>query len=199
MGQLSGGQDGNSVVGSAEVGHAHQSSDGELCASLPTDMAGQLLDDEVDAALLTYQFQHASCHHRHNNQLTHRENAFPHRSKPAVDIEGTCQEADDSREYQSQHEYAHNVHAEGGGDEYGEVGDDLHPFHVAHLLRHAQPAAHEQIDRQNDGGGGHYDEEVDAELVGQAATLRLRGHDGGVGDKREVVAKERAAHDDGCH
>ena len=60
-------------------------------------------------------------------------------------------------------------------------------------------AAHQQIDNQDDNGRWRHDEDVDAELVAQAAALCLGGHDGGVGDEREIVAEEGTADDDGRH
>ena len=56
-----------------------------------------------------------------------------------------------------------------------------------------------QIDYQDDDSCRHHNEEVNTELITQAAPLCLGGHNRRIGDEGEVVAKEGTAHDDSRH
>ena len=60
LGYGAGGDDGNGVVGGAEIGDADQGGDAEFGSPLAADVAGQPGDDEVDAAVVADGFEHAS-------------------------------------------------------------------------------------------------------------------------------------------
>ena len=182
MGQLSGGQDGNSVVGSAEVGHAHQSSDGELCASLPTDMAGQLLDDEVDAAIVPYQLQHASSQQGDYDELTHAQYAFAHGLKPSQNGHIGA-ETDEACGNQAQKQHSHHIHAQQGSDEYQQVGNHLHPLDRSYLGSGIQGETLHEVDAKHDEGGWQHDEDVHAELIAHLAVLCGGSGNGGIADE----------------
>ena len=55
----------------------------------------------------------------------------------------------------------------------------------------------DDVDHEGDEGCRTGKVEVGFELIAHAHALGLRGHDGGVGDEGEVVAKEGATHHDG--
>ena len=162
-------------------------------------MAGHTTDDEIDAALLLDELEHTSCHHGDDDKFSHADDTVAHGSKPSVDIEATRHHSDDARQDNTQGEYRHHVHSEDGCYEYCEVGYDLHPLYVGYMLWGTYTRAHEDIDDEDDDCCRDDDERVDAKLIREPTSLSGCGYDGGVGDEREVVAKEGTANDHCCH
>ena len=134
-------------------------------------MPGHATDDEIDAALLFYELEHSSCHHGDDDKLAHADDTVAHRLHPSEDIERASKQTYDSCEDDAESEHSHNIHSEDSGDEYCEVGDNLHPLYVGYMLRGTYARAHEDIDDEDDYRCRYDDERVDAELIREAASL----------------------------
>ena len=197
-GNGTGGDDGDGVVGRTEVGDAHQGGDAQFGSPFPADVAGEAGDDEVDAAVVAYQLEHASGQQGDDDELAHARDTRAHGAEP-VEERHAGEETDEACRHDAQHQDEHDVDASHGGTQHDEVGQYLEPLNGFGLRRggDAQPLVN--VEAQYHDGGGHYDEAVHAELVCHDAVLRAGRSDGGVGNERQVVAEERAAYNDGCH
>ena len=82
LGYGAGGDDGNGVVGGAEIGDADQGGDAEFGSPLAADVAGQPGDDEVDAAVVADGLEHASGQQGDDDELAHAGDARSHGSEP---------------------------------------------------------------------------------------------------------------------
>ena len=68
LGYGAGGDDGNGVVGGAEIGDADQGGDAEFGSPLAADVAGQPGDDEVDAAVVAEDRKSTRLNSSHSSQ-----------------------------------------------------------------------------------------------------------------------------------
>ena len=74
--------DGDGVVCGAEVSYAHQGGDAQFRSSLSFDVISDVVEDEVNAAVVAYQFEHTSRQEGDNDELAHADDAFTHGSEP---------------------------------------------------------------------------------------------------------------------
>lgn len=54
--------DGNGIVGGADVGQAHKGGNAQFSSPFAFDMPGKLMQDVVYPSVEAYEFEHASCH-----------------------------------------------------------------------------------------------------------------------------------------
>ena len=193
------GDDGNGVVGGADIDEAGEGSDAEFTASFAVNALCECLDDEVNAAVVADDFEHAACQDGHDDEFCHAHHALVHGGKPPEEVVGAEGDADDAREDDADGEHQKHVHAADGKDDDGEVGEDEPEVHVARLGWRADALAEEVIDNQHDDRHRGDDADVDTELVSHAAPLCLGGDDGGVADEGEVVAEVGATHHKSYH
>ena len=198
LGYGAGGDDGNGVVGGAEIGDADQGGDAEFGSPLAADVAGQPGDDEVDAAVVADGLEHASGQQGDDDELAHAGDARSHGSEP-VEEGGTGIDTDNSSREDAQQQYQHDVDTCYGRAQHDEVGDYLYPLDGLHLGRGGDGQSLKDVDAQHDKRCGDYNHEVDAELVPHHAVLRLGRCNGGVGYEGKIVSEERASHHDGNH
>ena len=71
FGDRAGHDEGDRIVGRAEVGETYQGRYAHLGPLGGMDAGGKLADDPVDTPVITDHLQHASCQKRHDNQLAH--------------------------------------------------------------------------------------------------------------------------------
>ena len=192
------GDDGDGVVGRTQVGDAHQGGNAQFGSPLAFDVIPDVVEDEVDATVVAYQFEQAACQQGDDNQLAHTDDAFAHGAEP-VEERHPRTEADEPRGQDAQRQDQQHVYACNGRSQDDEVGEHLHPLDSPRLRRRVEGQPLEDIVAHHQQGGGHHDARVDAKLVLHRAILRASGGDGGVGDERQVVAEERTAHHDGRH
>ncbi len=198
LGYGAGGDDGNRVVGGAQIGDADQGGDAEFGSPLAADVAGQPGDDEVDASVVADGFEHASGQQGDDDKLAHAGDARSHGSEP-VEEGGAGINADNSSGEDAQQQYQHNVDACYGHTQHDEVGDYFYPLDALYLRRGGDGQSLKDIDAQHDKCCRYHNHGVDAELVPHHAVLRLGRCDGGVGYEGKIVAEERASHHDGNH
>ena len=198
LGYGAGGDDGNGVVGGAEIGDADQGGDAEFGSPLAADVAGQPGDDEVDAAVVADGFEHASGQQGDDDELAHAGDARSHGSEP-VEEGGAGIDTDNSGREDAQQQYQHDVDACYGRTQYDEVGDYLYPLDGLYLWWGRDGQSLKDIDAQYDKCCRYHNHKVDAELVPHHAVLRLGRCNGGVGYEGKIVSEERASHHDGNH
>ena len=63
------GDDGNGVVGCADIDKTGDGSDAEFSTSFTLNVASECLDDEFDASVVTDDFEHASCQNRDDDEF----------------------------------------------------------------------------------------------------------------------------------
>ena len=122
LGYGAGGDDGNGVVGGAEIGDADQGGDAEFGSPLAADVAGQPGDDEVDAAVVADGLEHASGQQGDDDELAHAGDARSHGSEP-VEEGGAGIDTDNSSREDAQQQYQHDVDTCYGRAQHDEVGD----------------------------------------------------------------------------
>lgn len=191
------GDEGDGVVGGAEVGQDDEQGDGGLGTALAADAAGEHADEPVDAAIVAYEGEHAAGEEGDDDEFAHAHDALAHGAHPAHEVEAATGHADNAGQHDTDEEHDEHVHAHDGEDEHGKVGNDLVPLEQGHIGGNLYALAQDDVEHEDDEGRGGGEVDVGLELIVHADALSLRGHDGGVGDERQVVAKEGAAHDDG--
>lgn len=95
-GQRAYGDDGDGVVGSTEIGQAHQGGNAQLGSPFAFYPLGQSLDDVCHSSVETYQFQHASGHQGDDDEFSHAGDTGPHGTEPSEDIETSVPYTDDT-------------------------------------------------------------------------------------------------------
>ena len=146
------------VVGSAEVGNAYQGGDAQFGTPLALDVAGEAGDDEVDATVVAYQFEHATCQQCDDDEFAHAGDARAHGSEP-VEERHTRQEANEAGRHDAQHQDQHDVDARYGSAQYDQVGEDLEPLDALSLGWCADVQSLEDVDAQHN-QGRRYDDEA---------------------------------------
>ena len=160
-------------------------------------MSRQPFYQVVYATVVTDDFQQSAGHHGDDDEFPHADNALTHGLHPSEHVIRPLYHTDGTRQQNAQCQHRHHVHTENGHYQDDEIGEHFQQFDVVHVGWRRHTLSHEDVNHQYDYCGGNDDERVDAELVGELTALRLSGHDGGITDKREIVAEERAT-DDHC-
>ena len=90
------GDEGNGVVGRAEVGQHHEQGDSQLGTALTADAAGEHADEPVYTAIMPYEGKHAACQEGDDDELAHAHDALVHGTHPAHEAETTANHTDDT-------------------------------------------------------------------------------------------------------
>lgn len=90
------GDDGNGVVGGADVDQTHQCCDAIFGSTLSVDVAGEAIDDVADASIVAYHRKHAACQEGHDDEFAHAHHSVCHAAKPSEHIVGSTPDADDA-------------------------------------------------------------------------------------------------------
>ena len=191
------GDKGDGVVSRAEVGKDDEQGNGQLGSALAIDATGEHTDEPVDAAIVAYQGKHAACEEGDDDEFAHAHNALTHGAHPSHKVEVATSHTDDARKHDTDEEHHEHVHPRGGKHQYRHVGEHLVPLRPSHIGGGLHALSQDDIEHEGHEGCGTGKVDVGLELIAHAYALRLRGHDGGIGDEGEVVAKEGASHHDG--
>lgn len=190
-------EDGDCVVGGAKVREAHEHSDATFGPSAATDTARELVDEVGDAAIDADKFQYATSNHRNQDEFAHAADAACHGRKPSFGIESAHADAYQSGKQVAYEQHDEHVLTHQRQYEYGEVGEHLDELRKCDVGRSIMPwrvDTHNQVNNRCEESGRQGDADVRLELVAHLYALRAGGNDGGVGDERQVVAKECTAH-----
>ena len=82
FGYRSGGNDGDGIVGSAEVGDADEGGDAQFGSAFAGDVACEAGDNEVDPAVIADCFQHSACQQSDDDKFAHTRDTRPHGAEP---------------------------------------------------------------------------------------------------------------------
>ena len=186
------------IVCRTHVGYYYQSGDAHLGSALAVYMLQQKAGDELNSAVVSYQFQHSAGKQGYYYKFAHAQDAVAHAAEPRKYRKLSRNQSDNACEDDAEKQHNHHVHAEDNGYQYGKIRYDIKPFNVWNLLRRMDVETKHDVRNHYDDGGRHHDSEVDLELVAHLAALRLRGYYRCVGYKRQIVAEECSAHDR-CH
>ena len=198
-GQRSYAQDGDGVVGGAEVSQHYQGCHAELGTSATLDAVAEYLHEPVDASGQPNDLHESCCHEGDYDEFAHAHDAVVHGTQPSEGRQRPAVEADDAGQERRRGQDEHHVHAAQGCHYYiyirynGRVGDG------AYLVGFHADGRQTGVESQTDEGCGQGYADVGAELVLHPASLRLSGNNGCVGDEAQVVAEVCSAHHDGYH
>ena len=87
LGNGAGSDDGDGVVGCADINKAYKTGDGSLCSTTTVDTLGEFVDEVIDSTHRPYHFEHTCRQHRHDDNFAHTIDADtkgPHPSKEVV-------------------------------------------------------------------------------------------------------------------
>ncbi len=199
FGYGAGGDDGDGVVGGADVDEAGEGSDAEFASAFAVNVAGECLDDEVDASVVADDFEHAACQDGHDDEFGHSHHAFVHGREPAEKVVGSDGDADDACEDDADGEDQEHVDSADGEHDDCQIGQHEPEVDGVDVGWCVGVFAQKVVNDEHEYSDWGHDADVDVELVFHAASLCLGGHDGGVADEGEVVAKVCAADDEAHH
>ena len=198
-GDVADGDDGDGVIGGAEVGEGCHEGDAGFSAPAPTDAGGEVADDVVEAAVVADEFEHAGGEEGDDDELAHAGHALSHGADPVHEGAGGADEGDGSCGKESEDEDFHDVHAAEGGAEDEEVGEDFEPLGFLGDGDGCEFPAQDDVEQEDEEGCREDDGKVGLEFVLHGAALGAGGGDGGIGDEGEVIAEEGTADDTSGH
>ena len=159
------------------------------------------MDEEGDATIDADKFKKSTGKHGDEDEFAHSADATCHSGKPTAGVESARGNANGTREEVADEEHEQHILTHERKGEHGKVGDYIDALRKGDggggVMGCGVEAQHE-VERRGDDSSGEHDADVGAKLVAHPYALRACGNDGGVGDEREVVAKECTAHG-GCY
>ena len=173
--------DGDRVVGRAEIGQGDQAGDAEFRSAPAPDVGRDFSDDVRNAAVEADQSQHTAGQQGDDDQLTHAGHAAAHGAEPGHEGKIPHAYSDKPRGEQPQRQNGHHVDPGQRCHQNQQVGEYLHPFNgsVRHGGRLHVPAQ-EHIAGQGQQRGGKHHLHVGPEFVPHGAALRAGGGDRGI-------------------
>ena len=180
LGNASHGDNGNGIVGCAEIDKRDESCNSQFGTPLGGNVARESFNDIVDTSVVLDDFQQASSHHRNDNQFAHALDTIAHGAKPSEHIIRAIGYSDNARQDDAQRQYSHDVHTENGRDENGKIGNDLGVGNLRKVVGRMDACAQEDVSHQHKECCWNDDERIDAELIAEFATLCGGGHNRGV-------------------
>ena len=188
--------DGDGVVRGGDVHRADEQTHAELTAFFAPEELQNAVQERLKAAVLANERADRGNEDRDHRGLKHAGCARAHAAEQLRRRDRARGEHDDRARDDADQQHHEHVDAEQPAQQHQHIGDDLDEAVILQLHDadvRAQAEREDEHERHERGGQG--DGEVLAELVLHLAALTVAGGDGRVGDKGEVVAEHRAAHD----
>ena len=105
------GDEGNGVIGGAEVGKDDEQGDGELGSALTIDAAGEYADEPVNTAIVAYEGQHTASQEGDDDEFAHAHDTLAHGTHPAHEVEAAAYHANATCQEDADEEHHEDVHA----------------------------------------------------------------------------------------
>lgn len=157
-------------------------------------MFRQHVQNVIHPAVEANQLQQSARHQGDDNQFAHADNPLSHRAEPPEHVETAVTHPHDAGRHDAQQQHQRNIDTRYRRSQHDEVRNHLAPRYLLHFVcRLDTRPAHNVVDEYEQ-RGRQGDEQVDTEFVAHHASLRAGGGDGGIGYKRQVIAKERPSY-----
>ena len=173
--------DGDRIIGRAEVGQGNQPGNAEFRAAPAADMGRNFSDNIRDASVETDDGQYAAGQQSDDDQFSHAGHAAAHGLEPGHEGEIPHADANQSRCKEPHGQNGHDVDSGQGRHQHEQIGKYFHPFNGDIRCGGGLHVPSEQdVAGQGQQSGGERHLYVGPEFVPHGAALRTGGGDRGV-------------------
>ena len=151
-------------------------------------------EHKLHAAVVTDCRKYTSSHHRDKYKFAHSHHTLQGALNPTHKVKTAIYQPCDTGQQIADSQHNQHVHATCRAHQHCQIGHHFPPRrNYSGALNSHCTAADKQVHRTHHNSNRQHHLQIESELVAQPATLRLRSYNRRIADKRQVVAKERAA------
>ena len=194
LGNWAGHNDGNGIVGCAEVDEQCERRDTQLAAFRITDAALDEVEDKFNAAVFLDESNDAGHDDRNNRDVIHGVDACANMGKHFRCGEGAGCQTNEHAQRGADNQDNENVDAADCTEKHDEIGNDLKQVVVKAAFDVELVSLFEEEEESQRNNSSRQDNlKVFAEFVTHIAALRFDSGDGGIRDDGQVITKHCAA------